>query len=160
MSTINDLTTIGSAYGATTLIGVFLHLYEGMKASREANAKRDQERWMAILAKSYEDVEKAREEVPKRDKTHGFFGGSFIGWTRRLLAWIVILVFVAFIIGELHDVPINLVYEVPKHFLFWDWTHYLVKTVQGIVWSPYIRSYCDMVLGFYMGHFTVKSFRS
>jgi len=155
-----DLATMGTSYGLTTLVETFLHIYNGRKEERREAAERDQERWYLLANKSYDDVNSVRESIAERDKTEGFWGGSFHGWTRRLLAWIVIAIFVIFLIGELRDIPINLVYAMPKHFLFWNWTSYLVKTMYGIVWSPYIRDFCDVIVGFYMGHFTVKSFRS
>jgi len=154
-----NLTMIGTTYGATTLVGSLLHLYNGMKEWRENESKRRHELDLIAYSKSYEDVQNVRETIPERDKTQGFFGGSFIGWTRRLLAWMVIIFGISFVIGEIGHYPINLVYEVPKSFLGWHWTSYVIKTVQGMVISPYMREYCDIILGFYMGHFTVKSFK-
>ena len=155
----SNLATVGAAYGSSTIIGTLLHLYNGMREWRESQAERRHELDLIGYTKSYEDVQKARDAVPDRDKTEGFWGGSFIGWTRRLLAWLVIIFGIAFVAGELGHYPVNLVYEVPKSFLGWHWTSYIIKTVQGVVISPYMREYCNIVLGFYMGHFTVKSFK-
>jgi hypothetical protein len=160
MQNLNDLLTIGIPYGSTTLIGIIFHIYNTFNIWRERNSKREQERWKYLASHSYKDVQDARIEVPARDKTTGFIQGSFIGWTRRLLAWVVIILFIAFIVGELDHYPVNLVYKVPHKLFGWEWTSYIVKTVQGVVMSPYIREYCDIVLGFYMGHFTIKSFKS
>lgn len=160
MENIQDLATIGATYGSTTLVGILLHLYNGMKESREKESERQYELHKIGYNKSYKDLQDARDAVPDRDKTKGFWEGSFIGWTRRCLAWVVVIIFIAFIVGELGHYPVNLVYEVPHKFLGWEWTSYLVKTVHGVVMSPYIREYCNLVIGFYMGHFTIKSFKS
>jgi len=158
LENLTDPTMIAGAFGGTAASGVFMKILATIQSNKERREKYDQERWKWQLTKSYEDVKEVRDAIPERDKTGNFWQGSFIGWTRRLLAWVVIFIFLSIIIGGLLQLPINLVYEIKHHFLGFEWSSYLVKTVQGIVMTPYIRQYCDVVLGFYMGHFTIKSF--
>lgn len=139
-----------------SLISNFIH--NNLTSSEE-----DKKRQHEIVLKSLELQEKdnkaadkdrseAREQINERDKTRGFLGGSFTGWTRRVIAWTVPLLVVFLLIASYSVHGINIVTPIHHNLLdLIQWTSIKVTHVTGFMWPSWFKLWFFMIGGFYFG---------
>lgn len=155
---MQDLFILGTSYIGSSGVSTFLHVLGRALDFREKEAERRHARELASIKVLTREIENAQHNITDRDRTSGFWHGSFVGWTRRIIIIVICSMVVALVWGEIKNLPVNLVYKIQHNFLGFHWTNYVIYQLHGVVVSPFFRDTVSAMIGLYLGPATVQKF--
>lgn len=163
-----DLLTGAGSFGLSGGLSLIKNVLDVGAKKTEEDKKRSHEITLSVIAREkqqaadeHEDVQRARDMVSDVDKTT--LSGSFMGWTRRILAmtvpFLVIALVVIAIISLAKGIPGVSIPTTSEHNILFGlvtWTSHNVEQLQGLVWMPWFQLWFFMIGGFYFGRMASK----
>lgn len=147
------LTSYGSSSGLSLIIHIIAQSFKNTQKLHEMHHKET----MARIAQENDMLKHVYANVSERDTTQGFWHGSFFGWSRRIVNWVVVFsIFGGLLWAVKHNAPINLVFRETHHFLWFTWQSTRDLVVHGMVITPFMRDLLGAIIGLYSGPATVK----